>query len=81
MYAEGTYAWIGETFSGSQALAQEAAADEVAAGVGDTLFLFLLRELNDDDCLDLEEASRRCEAAIADIQEVLDALGVQYATS
>jgi hypothetical protein len=43
--------------------------------VGDTLFLFLMRELADsEECDTLEEAQRRVDIALGDLQAVRDAL-------
>jgi len=44
-------------------------------GIGDTLFVFLCRELaNPDDELDADEAARRCESAMDQIAVVRDAV-------
>ena len=42
-----------------------------AEGAGDTLFLFLCREANDD--LDVEEYRNRLYCAVRDIEQVYDA--------
>lgn len=52
-----------------------ATTQDEAENVGDTLFLFIIRELSDDEgCDSRDEAIRRMEAAKRDIQDVLDAL-------
>lgn len=46
-----------------------------ARATGDTLFLFLMVELSSNEgCTDGEEAGRRLEMAIADIQGVAEAV-------
>ena len=48
---------------------------EEAENVGDTLFLFIMRELSDEeDCDSIDEAIQRLERSQADIQKVLDGL-------
>ena len=44
-----------------------------AKGAGDTLFLFLCREANDD--IDAEEYCQRLDRALRDIEQVHDAFG------
>ncbi len=45
------------------------------ANIGDTLFLFIMRELDESEgCNSMGEAIRRMERAQADIQVVLDGL-------
>ncbi len=46
-----------------------------AGNVGDTLFLFVMREMSDEeDCESLDEGINRMRQAIDDLQVVLDAL-------
>lgn len=59
-YGGGDFAWV--TTMG--------AAEEA----GDTLLLFILRELADSECEDLHEAARRIVHAMRQLAEVRDAL-------
>lgn len=44
-------------------------------GLGDTLFTFVVTELSDkEDCLTLDDAIRRMETAVSDLNRVLEAL-------
>ncbi|MEZ6126640.1 MAG: hypothetical protein R3C49_26255 [Planctomycetaceae bacterium] len=47
--------------------------EDVSATLGDTLFLFLCRELCEEE-LTVEEAARRCDSAIEQISAVRDSL-------
>jgi hypothetical protein len=50
-------------------------SEDDLGNVGDTLFLFLMRELADsEECDTLEEAQRRVDIALGDLQAVRDAL-------
>ncbi len=50
-------------------------ADVEAAAIGDTLFLFLCRELTDpEDLLETDEVFRRCNIAMRDICSVRNAI-------
>lgn len=48
---------------------------EEAGNVGDTLFLFIMRDLSDEeDCESIDEAIQRLQRAQADIEAVIDGL-------
>ena len=68
-YAGGEYSYYLEDIATQEEL--DETLNEESERFGDTLFVFLLRELSpSEDCHDLETAARRVETSIEQLQDV-----------